>query len=132
MKGRGRAPEVCCPSPQWTCFSVHRDKPEEAGSAASDLQQPVRLRQDPPRRQDLHRRTQIIHSWKGETAGGLRRLPYCQSDTWITPLCFQPLTAVVKHSDGTQDTLELNHSFNETQIQWFQAGSALNRMKELQ
>lgn len=45
---------------------------------------------------------------------------------------WQPLTAVLKHSDGTEETLQLNHSFNETQIQWFQAGSALNRMKEMQ
>uniref|UniRef100_A0A672FUE3 Aconitate hydratase, mitochondrial n=1 Tax=Salarias fasciatus TaxID=181472 RepID=A0A672FUE3_SALFA len=44
----------------------------------------------------------------------------------------KPLTAVVKHSDGSEDTLELNHTFNETQIEWFKAGSALNRMKELQ
>lgn len=45
---------------------------------------------------------------------------------------FQPLQALVKHSDGTEATLELNHSFNETQIEWFKAGSALNRMKTLQ
>lgn len=44
----------------------------------------------------------------------------------------QPLSAVVKHSDGSEDTLELNHTFNETQIEWFKSGSALNRMKELQ
>ena len=44
----------------------------------------------------------------------------------------QPLTAVVKHSDGSEEALQLNHTFNETQIEWFQAGSALNRMKELQ
>uniref|UniRef100_A0AAQ6IA05 Aconitate hydratase, mitochondrial n=1 Tax=Anabas testudineus TaxID=64144 RepID=A0AAQ6IA05_ANATE len=44
----------------------------------------------------------------------------------------KPLAAVVKHSDGTEETLELNHSFNETQIEWFRAGSALNRMKSLQ
>uniref|UniRef100_A0A3Q2FJS2 Aconitase 2, mitochondrial n=1 Tax=Cyprinodon variegatus TaxID=28743 RepID=A0A3Q2FJS2_CYPVA len=44
----------------------------------------------------------------------------------------KPLTAVVKHSDGSQETLTLNHSFNQTQIEWFQAGSALNRMKEMQ
>uniref|UniRef100_A0AAQ5ZSK2 Aconitate hydratase, mitochondrial n=1 Tax=Amphiprion ocellaris TaxID=80972 RepID=A0AAQ5ZSK2_AMPOC len=44
----------------------------------------------------------------------------------------KPLSAVVKHSDGSEETLELNHSFNETQIEWFKAGSALNRMKELQ
>uniref|UniRef100_A0A8C5F7W1 Aconitase 2, mitochondrial n=1 Tax=Gadus morhua TaxID=8049 RepID=A0A8C5F7W1_GADMO len=41
-----------------------------------------------------------------------------------------PLTAVVKHRDGSTDSLELNHTFNETQIEWFQAGSALNRMKK--
>uniref|UniRef100_A0A8C9VKK4 Aconitate hydratase, mitochondrial n=1 Tax=Scleropages formosus TaxID=113540 RepID=A0A8C9VKK4_SCLFO len=44
----------------------------------------------------------------------------------------KPLKAVLKHSDGSQDTIQLNHTFNETQIEWFQAGSALNRMKELQ
>lgn len=44
----------------------------------------------------------------------------------------KPLTAVVKHADGSEETLELNHTFNETQIEWFKAGSALNRMKELQ
>ncbi|XP_029312508.1 aconitate hydratase, mitochondrial [Cottoperca gobio] len=44
----------------------------------------------------------------------------------------KPLTAVVKHGDGSEDTLVMLHSFNQTQIEWFQAGSALNRMKELQ
>uniref|UniRef100_A0A8C4EM62 Aconitate hydratase, mitochondrial n=1 Tax=Dicentrarchus labrax TaxID=13489 RepID=A0A8C4EM62_DICLA len=44
----------------------------------------------------------------------------------------KPVTAVIKHSDGNQDSISLNHTFNETQIEWFQAGSALNRMKELQ
>ncbi|MBN3293112.1 ACON protein, partial [Polypterus senegalus] len=44
----------------------------------------------------------------------------------------KPLKAVIKHKDGSQDTIQLNHTFNETQIEWFQAGSALNRMKELQ
>lgn len=44
----------------------------------------------------------------------------------------QSLQAVLKHSDGSEETLELLHSFNETQIEWFKAGSALNRMKELQ
>ena len=44
----------------------------------------------------------------------------------------QPLTAVVKHTDGSVDSLKLNHTFNETQIEWFQAGSALNRMKAMQ
>ncbi|KAJ8345713.1 hypothetical protein SKAU_G00299060 [Synaphobranchus kaupii] len=44
----------------------------------------------------------------------------------------KPLTAVIKHKDGSQDSIQLNHTFNETQIEWFQAGSALNRMKQLQ
>lgn len=44
----------------------------------------------------------------------------------------KPLKAVIKHTDGSSETIELNHTFNETQIEWFQAGSALNRMKEMQ
>eukprot|EP00003_Mantamonas_plastica_P008768 TRINITY_DN1780_c0_g1_i1.p1 TRINITY_DN1780_c0_g1~~TRINITY_DN1780_c0_g1_i1.p1 ORF type:complete len:681 (+),score=260.99 TRINITY_DN1780_c0_g1_i1:223-2265(+) len=39
------------------------------------------------------------------------------------------LTAVVKHSDGSQDEIVLNHTYNEDQIKWFKAGSALNSMK---
>lgn len=44
----------------------------------------------------------------------------------------KPLKGVIKHTDGSKETIELNHTFNETQIEWFKAGSALNRMKELQ
>lgn len=44
----------------------------------------------------------------------------------------QPLKCIIKHPNGTQETIVLNHTFNETQIEWFRAGSALNRMKELQ
>lgn len=47
-------------------------------------------------------------------------------------LLLQPLKCVIKHPNGTQETILLNHTFNETQIEWFRAGSALNRMKELQ
>lgn len=36
------------------------------------------------------------------------------------------LTLVVKHVDGTKDEIQLAHSFNEGQIEWFKAGSALN------
>ncbi|EDQ87748.1 uncharacterized protein MONBRDRAFT_37734 [Monosiga brevicollis MX1] len=42
-----------------------------------------------------------------------------------------PLTAVIKNPDGSQHEIKLNHTFNEGQIAWFKAGSALNRMKEL-
>lgn len=37
----------------------------------------------------------------------------------------------IKHKDGKVDKIKLNHSFNEGQITWFKAGSALNRMKEI-
>jgi len=41
------------------------------------------------------------------------------------------LSATFKHTDGSSDDVVLNHTFNEQQIGWFQAGSALNRMKEI-
>jgi aconitate hydratase len=31
---------------------------------------------------------------------------------------------------GTTDEIELSHSYNEGQIAWFKAGSALNKMAE--
>jgi len=41
------------------------------------------------------------------------------------------LQCVLNHSDGSSDTILLDHTFNEQQIDWFKAGSALNRMKEV-
>lgn len=43
----------------------------------------------------------------------------------------QPVHCVLKHSDGSTDEVELHHTMNETQISWFQAGSALNKMAEM-
>ncbi len=37
-----------------------------------------------------------------------------------------PLRLILKHSDGTVDECLLNHTFNQNQIEWFRAGSALN------
>lgn len=42
----------------------------------------------------------------------------------------KPLTLVLKHADGTEDTIKANHTYNEQQIGWFKAGSALNLIKE--
>jgi len=39
------------------------------------------------------------------------------------------LTIVLTHKDGSSDTFEATHTYNETQIEWFKAGSALNYMK---
>ena len=38
----------------------------------------------------------------------------------------QPVTCILHHADGTTDTLKLNHTYNEAQVEWFKAGSALN------
>ncbi|WP_397599346.1 aconitate hydratase [Silvanigrella sp.] len=36
------------------------------------------------------------------------------------------ITLTVKHTDGQSENIMLNHTFNEQQIGWFKAGSALN------
>ena len=35
----------------------------------------------------------------------------------------------IKHSDGTQEVIELKHSYNAEQLNWFKAGSALNLIR---
>lgn len=37
-----------------------------------------------------------------------------------------PLTVVLNHIDGTRHEIEVNHTYNEQQIEWFKAGGALN------
>jgi len=37
-----------------------------------------------------------------------------------------PLTVDLNHADGTVDTITVNHTYNEPQIEWFKAGGALN------
>jgi aconitate hydratase len=37
-----------------------------------------------------------------------------------------PLRMILNHADGTVDECLLNHTFNQNQIEWFKAGSALN------
>ena len=39
------------------------------------------------------------------------------------------LTLVLNHADGTSEDFRVNHSYNENQIEWFKAGSALNLIK---
>ncbi len=38
----------------------------------------------------------------------------------------KPLTIVAHHADGSEDVIKANHTYNESQIEWFKAGSALN------
>ncbi len=42
----------------------------------------------------------------------------------------KPLEVVIHHKDGTNDTIKVNHTYNESQISWFKAGSALNLIRE--
>ncbi len=42
----------------------------------------------------------------------------------------KPLEVVLKHADGTQDRFLVNHTYNEQQIEWVRAGSALNKIRE--
>ncbi|MCE2790347.1 MAG: aconitate hydratase [Saprospiraceae bacterium] len=39
------------------------------------------------------------------------------------------LIIVLHHADGTQDTIEASHSYNEAQIEWVRWGSALNQIR---
>ena len=41
----------------------------------------------------------------------------------------KPLTVVLHHQDGSEDRFKVNHTYNEAQIEWFKAGSALNLIK---
>ena len=38
----------------------------------------------------------------------------------------KPVECIVKHADGTSETLRLAHSFSTSQLDWFRKGSALN------
>ena len=41
----------------------------------------------------------------------------------------KPLTIEVVHNDGTKDMIKVNHTYNQNQIEWYNAGSALNLIK---
>jgi len=38
----------------------------------------------------------------------------------------KPLSIALHHADGTSDEFEVNHTYNDQQIEWFKAGGALN------
>jgi aconitate hydratase len=41
-----------------------------------------------------------------------------------------PLTVVLNHKDGSSDAIEVNHTYNSQQIEWFKAGGALNVIRQ--
>ncbi len=42
----------------------------------------------------------------------------------------KPLTIEIEHADKSIDVIKVNHTYNEQQIEWFKAGSALNYIKK--
>jgi aconitate hydratase len=44
----------------------------------------------------------------------------------------KPLTGILNHSNGISEEIQLNHTYNINQFEWFKAGSALNLIKRQQ
>ncbi|GAA5039964.1 aconitate hydratase [Marivirga lumbricoides] len=44
----------------------------------------------------------------------------------------KPLKLEFVHEDGSKDIIVANHTYNDAQIGWYKAGSALNKIKELE
>jgi aconitate hydratase len=42
----------------------------------------------------------------------------------------KPLTIEVVHKDGSKDIIKTNHTYNQSQIEWYNEGSALNLIKK--
>jgi aconitate hydratase len=42
----------------------------------------------------------------------------------------QPLQIVLHHADGSNHTIQVNHTYNDQQIEWFKAGGALNIIRK--
>jgi len=42
------------------------------------------------------------------------------------------VTLKFKHSDGSEDLIKTNHTYNENQIEWLKSGSALNLIRKLE
>jgi len=42
----------------------------------------------------------------------------------------KPLTMILHHADGSSDTIEVNHTYNAQQIEWFKEGGALNIIRK--
>ena len=40
------------------------------------------------------------------------------------------INMVLRHKDGSEDIIKLNHTYNNQQIEWFKAGGALNVIRQ--
>ena len=41
----------------------------------------------------------------------------------------KPVKCILHHNDGTEEFLTLQHSYSESQLEWFRRGSALNILR---
>ena len=41
----------------------------------------------------------------------------------------KPLTVILSHADGSQDRVQVNHTYTDRQIEWFCYGSSLNMLR---
>ena len=41
----------------------------------------------------------------------------------------KPVTCHLNHAEGTREEIQLHHTFNPPQIEWFKAGAALNLLR---
>ena len=44
----------------------------------------------------------------------------------------KPVQCMIQHADGTEDSINLRHTLNDGQIEWFKAGSAMNHIRNLE
>jgi aconitate hydratase len=44
----------------------------------------------------------------------------------------KPVTLKFIHADGSEDLVKAKHTYNENQIEWLRAGSALNLIRKLE
>ena len=44
----------------------------------------------------------------------------------------RPVSCHLHHADGSRETIQLRHTLNAPQIEWFRAGAALNLLREQQ
>ncbi len=42
----------------------------------------------------------------------------------------KPLQIALRHADGTEDVITVNHTYNQAQIEWLRTGSALNKIRK--
>lgn len=42
----------------------------------------------------------------------------------------KPLQLVLNHADGSSETIQVNHTYNNQQVEWFKAGGALNIIRQ--